>query len=325
MTIPRRGWLLGLATAALAGCGGSAHSTAAAAPSPRFAPYADVTLASGSATVSQARAAHLRALTLAFVVAAGQHDCRATWGGQPLTSVSKGTTAALRSAGITPAISFGGQAGPELARACATTRALTAQYQAVVKTYRPARLDFDIEGAFVGDASANARRWAAIRSVLASSNRAGHPLAVTLTLPVLPTGLDPGSVALVRGALRAGIRPTWINLLAMDYGPDYPSSRSSMSAYAQRAASAARRQLRTSWSAIGVTVMIGVNDTPGETFTLGDAASMSSFAASRGLGALSMWSLNRDRPCPVGTPAGAQDSCSGVAQAPLQFARTLGR
>lgn len=338
MTRPRRvGAVAAFAAVvalAVAGCGAGAHAARSPAPAARasFSPYVDVTVTPAAGLPALARRAGLRSLTLAFVIGR-PHACRATWEGQPLTgTVPPSTVAALGAAGTATVVSFGGRDGPELAQACSTPAALARQYQAVIDTYRPARLDFDIEGASQGDASANARRWAALRTVLTQSARAGRPLPVSLTLPVSPGGLDPEGLTLLRGAVSAGVQPAQIDLLAMDYGPDLPSRTTPMSTYAERSAASAATELRPvygssaglPWSQIAITSMVGRNDTRGETFTLADARRLTAFAGARQLAGLSMWSLGRDRPCPPGTPRAAQATCSGVTQAPLEFARLLG-
>jgi hypothetical protein len=336
-----RSWRSGvpaaLALGTLVGCGaqGRQATTAAVPParalSPSFSPYVDVTLGGGAGAglAAQTQAAGLRSVTLAFVDGR-RGSCRATWGGRPLGSAfSAGDARALRAAGAALVVSFGGRDGLELAQTCPGAAALSAQYQAVVDAYHPARLDFDVEGAAVGDAAANARRWTALLTVLARAARGGAAPAVSLTLPAGPGGLDGSGIAFVRGALAAGVRPAQVNLLAMDYGPGFSGSGVSMSAYAERAAGAASRQLRAfsgaGYGRLGLTVMVGANDTAGETFTLADARTVSAFATGHGVGGLSMWSLGRDRPCPRGSAAGAQPTCSGVAQSPLAFARALGR
>lgn len=51
---------------------------------------------------------------------------------------------------------------------------------------------------------------------------------------------------------------------------------------------------------MGVTPMIGVNDVTSEVFTPADAQLVEDFARSRNLGMLSMWSMARDTPGPLG-------------------------
>jgi chitinase len=75
------------------------------------------------------------------------------------------------------------------------------------------------------------------------------------------------------------------------------------------------------WSRIGATPMIGQNDVDAERFTLDDARGLASFAVEKGLGRVSMWSVNRDAPC-RGTFTNVvvhSNTCSGVAQDPLAF------
>lgn len=74
-----------------------------------------------------------------------------------------------------------------------------------------------------------------------------------------------------------------------------------------------------SWATIGVTPMIGVNDTVPEVFTLQDAQDLLAFARQNGLGRLAMWSANRDQSCPDGPGGAAQPTCSGVDQQPFDF------
>jgi hypothetical protein len=155
---------------------------------------------------------------------------------------------------------------------------------------------------------------------------------VSFTLPVLPSGLDPSALAIVRSAIARGVKITFVNLMAMDYGDSaapQPSGR--MGAYAIQAAGNARRQLRRLYlrasagalqRLIGITPMIGINDVSSETFTLADARRLASYARSNHVGLLSMWQLERDRQCSAPT-ATAQLNCSSVAQRPYQFSRTL--
>ena len=109
-----------------------------------------------------------------------------------------------------------------------------------------------------------------------------------------------------------------------------------MIAPVQRALNATHAQLESvglahgsqaAWSRLGVTVMIGVNDVPGEVFTLADARKLTAFAASRHVARVSTWSINRDAPCgSVFAQTGVlSNTCSGVVQRPLQFTRIFSR
>ncbi|MFB6876897.1 hypothetical protein [Streptomyces sp. NPDC056323] len=120
-----------------------------------------------------------------------------------------------------------------------------------------------------------------------------------------------------------------VNIMAMNYSSSYDGD---MGDYAQQAAEAAHDQLTDvlglsdaeAWRALHITVMIGVNDVAGETFTLSDAASLRAFAERRGVGALSPWAAFRDQECADGNSSKADDTCSGIAQEPGAFAKALG-
>ena len=72
--------------------------------------------------------------------------------------------------------------------------------------------------------------------------------------------------------------------------------------------------------------MVGRNDVKGEIFTLDDAAVLNKFATDKGLGRMSVWSLNRDRTCGANyvTLAIVSDSCSGLDQGNSHFSTVLG-
>lgn len=307
---------------------------AAAARRPAFAPYVDLTQYPSPQLAAIRRSSGLHQLTLAFVTSRGTTACAPAWGGYatlPATGArafDRAAVASLQRSGARAAISFGGQAGAELATTCATPAALAKAYDAVIAAYRPRRIDFDVEGAAVADPASIDRRSRALALVQRT-----HPrLPISLTLPSLPTGLDSDGLRVVRSALRHHVRIAEVNLMTMDYGDAAaPNPQGRMGAYAVAAARHAIAQLRgleprvsarQAAAMIGITPMIGINDVSDEIFTLADARTVAAYAAASGIGLLSMWQIERDRQCaqPVTT---AQDACSGVTQAPYQFARTL--
>ena len=76
---------------------------------------------------------------------------------------------------------------------------------------------------------------------------------------------------------------------------------------------------------VGVTPMIGVNDSPSEIFMPADASQLVKFASSKHLGMLALWSAGRDKQCPGGAKAWAQATCSSVAQSPFEFSKLFKR
>ena len=323
------GWAFALAAVAMAGCGASSGSGVARVWPPGgstiFSPYVDVTLTSPFDLAGVATDAGARSLTLAFVTAAAG-ECRAAWGGQTAIAAPTVLAAAerLRAAGVALRISFGGARGEELAERCRDTSTLQQEYASVLDRYHAVAADLDLEAGALADRAAMARRAEALARLQAQS---GRRLTVSLTLPVSPDGLSAPALAAVRAMVAAGVHLGAVNLLAMDYG--LAAARGRMAAEAILAVRAAHRQLTalggglSSWSSLGVTAMVGVNDVSDEMFTLADARTLARFAEHRGLGLTSIWSLARDEPC-AGSPSVAGATCSGVADPPYAFSRAFG-
>jgi chitinase len=323
----------------------AARADAAARHAPWFAPYVDATL---TPTVAfQDRSANpSRDVVLGFVVAGSTGDagCTPTWGtyktlaGAATSMDLDRRIAQVRGQGGDAVISFGGQANSELAVACDRPEALASAYRSVIDRYSTDTVDFDIEGASLDDAAANLRRAKAIKSVQDDVRAHNGHLAVWLTLPVTPQGLNANALALVRTMLAEKVDLAGINVMAMDFGVASAASNmlraitSSVTAtHDQLVAVYSRAGVRLSakhvWGKLGVTVMIGQNDVARERLSVPAARTVTAFAASHGMARVSMWSLNRDAPCGatfavVGTHS---NFCSGVAQKPLQFTKTFGR
>ncbi len=301
-----------------------------------FAPYVDTSLYPPLNLKTAARASGIRYFSLAFVLSGG--GCNASWGG--VTPVSSERTIApqlksLRALRGDALASFGGANGTELALACPSAESLAAQYQAVITKYKLQRIDFDIEGGAVGDSAANIRRGEAIAILQRSARAAGRKLAVSFTLPVLPTGLTAEGFGLMRATIKTGAKVSIVNGMAMDYGDAAaPNPRGRMGYYAIKVAGSLKSQLHRLypklttarlWAMVGVTPMIGVNDTTSEIFTPSDASQLVKFAASKHLGMLAFWSAGRDKECPGGAKAYAEASCSSIAQSPFAFSKLFKR
>jgi hypothetical protein len=312
--------------------GGPATPTApSGATPPGFVPYVDMTLSSDS-LAGMLSASAVKRYTLAFVVSGG--PCRASWGGYyglDDPTIAR-RIADLQAAGGSAVVSFGGAINQELARTCTTVDALAAQYQAVVDRYGLPDLDFDIEGADQTDAASLERRFEAVAKVQAAGRAAGRPVRVSLTLPVMPYGLTPAGLGVVRAAIASGVDVGTVNVMAMDYfDPALAPYAGRMGNYAVQAATAGQAQLADlypgrseaeRWRMVGVTAMLGINDDPAEVFTTADAAKLTAFAQQRGLGRLSMWSINRDKPCPAPTTR-TENTCSGVPDPAWAFSRAF--
>ncbi|MFJ8541108.1 chitinase [Streptomyces sp. NPDC093586] len=326
--------LLALATAGCSGQDGTADAAGAdgAAPSGSAAPSAAATGTSYapyvSATTASANdaAGSPAAYNLAFVIASGD-DCDPRWNGvQEIGDASVASRVAeLKESGAAVRVSFGGSSGKELAAACDSASALAAAYGEALDAAGATRADFDVEGDALTDAGSVALRSEAI--ALLQKERSG--LEVSFTLPVMPSGLDTPSLALLASANDHGVKVSTVNLMVMNYGESYGGD---MGEYALTSAKAAHTQLRKvfgtsdagAWHGMALTSMPGVNDVAGETFTLADAAEVRAFAEEKGIAWVSMWATFRDRPC--GDDSSSDDAltdCSGVDQESGAFAKAF--
>lgn len=300
----------------------TAATSAAETVSPTVAPYLEMA-GPNVRNLDAAMSAGLRSVTAAFVIG---RNCKPVWDDQQPVAADPAATTAIRTAqgkGAHVIVSFGGASGIDLARSCTNVRKLTAAYQFVVSKFHVKRIDFDVEGTALNPSRQTAsisRRFSAIRAL----ERQNPGLAVSTTIPVGQSGLLSEGLSFLRMAKSSRTRIDLVNLMTMDYGGPVTH----MGAAAIHAAQHAVRQIKSIWprdsyANLGITPMIGVNDSAGEILTLSQARHIVAFAKRHGVGRLAFWSLNRDRHCPAGTPTTAQDSCSGVRQTPEQFTRVF--
>ena len=141
----------------------AARAQAATRHVPWFSPYVDATLTPTLAF--QDRASNPSGdVVLGFVVAGTSDSCTPTWGtyasldGAATTMDLDRRIEQVRGQGGNAMISFGGASNTELAVACDSPEKLESAYRAVVDRYAADTVDFDIEGAALGDTAANVRR-----------------------------------------------------------------------------------------------------------------------------------------------------------------------
>jgi len=294
----------------------------------KFSPYADLSLYPLYNLSSAALTEGTKYFNLAFITEGGG-GCTPEWAGViPITDSSiTSDIAGLRAEGGDVRVSFGGEAGTELASECSSASSLAAAYQSVIKQYSLTDIDFDVEGAAIADTSAINLRNQAI-AILEGEDPG---LQVSYTLPVLPSGLTSQGVALLQNAKADGANIAAVDVMAMDYGSSFPGD---MATLAEEAATATMQQVQSVWTnlstaqayaKIAVTPMIGVNDDSAEIFTLADASSLASWAKTEGLAWLSMWSATRDSACSGGALTYASATCSSVVQSAGAFGQGLGQ
>ena len=291
-----------------------------AATIPEVAPYFETT-GTHTTNLNTAVTQHgLKSFTAAFVLG---KKCVATWDDGSTITTTDAKSALVKkakTAGALPIISFGGQAGNELAKVCTTTANLVTAYTGVINKFGATKIDFDIEGpANVNATAVNTRRFQAIKALETKFPN----LKVSLTLPVGYAGLetakaDGDAVTLLKLAKTQKARIDVINLMTMDYG----DANSHMGTAATTSATKALAQIKKIWSTytygnIGITPMIGLNDTPTETFTYADAETVVAFAKSKGVRRVAFWALNRDQSCGAGDQA--PGTCTNLRQDPLDY------
>ena len=310
---------------------------------PWFAPYVDVTLSPNYQF--QDPALNLASqMYLGFVVALPGTTCTPSWGGAYTLDQATANldldrrTNQVRLEGGSVFASFGGAKNTELAVSCRNAAQLAATYETVVRHYKVAGMDFDLEAENLSDQSAMERRAVAIAQVQrAIKAPGGGPLPVWLTVPVTTDGLGADALRAVDIMLAHHVSLSGLNLMTMDMGSG-TGPKPDMLAWTKDALNAAHVQLASAfaahgvklnaaqiWDHMGATVMIGQNDVGNEVFTLDDAHGLVDFANTTGIDRISMWSLNRDYQCGANfSRVGVlSNTCSGVAQSDLAFSRIL--
>jgi chitinase len=343
---------VGLAAAlSLSGCasgreanGREAEVGQAGSESRWFGGYLDVTIVPGP-SLQDVPSPGRATTVLSFITASPGKPCEASWGGSyDLEQANRrldldSQVDAFRKAGNDIAVSFGGQLGKELAVACTDADALIRAYAGVIDRYGLATVDLDVEGTSAADPAAAQRRADAMAR-LQGSRPPDAPLKIWLTLPVSVHGLTPAAIVSLETMIAARVELAGVNLMTMNFGP--LTHGQSMLDASISAAEGSHRTLagvyeragkpleaEALWRKIGLTPMIGQNDVPDQVFTLEDAEGLNAFAQERGVGRMSMWSLNRDISCNSRgevQPAGvATHSCSGLEGHRGMFAEALGR
>ncbi|WP_133130190.1 chitinase [Legionella yabuuchiae] len=280
-----------------------------------FSPYVDVTLGTvakwDSKTSSMqplglleiAKHSGLKSFHLAFITA--QNGCQGTWNGYPVSTDENGfgvpVFKQLKAQGVELRVALGGLSGTYLAQVCDSTDALYHAYETIIKAYQPDVLDFDVENTMQTNNAQLDRLMEAIKRI-----EQNYPhIKISFTLPVMPYGLVPGvGENVIKRAQLSGLDDYLVNVMAMDYGSSFQEK--TMGEYAIDAGTSTFNQLKALypnqsdeqlWNRVGVTVMIGLNDTIPLNFTLKDVDTLKQFAEEKQMGLLSFWSVTRDYPC----------------------------
>ena len=301
-----------------------------------FAPYVSMSNWPTPNLVQLSGASGATKMVVGFIQA--DANGKPSWGGYTLLEpdATNGQAVAinksisdLQAAGGDAMVSFGGAVGTSLWESY-SARGLSAQaladtYASLADKYHVDHLDFDIEGVALDNQTAVALHSQALKLLQQSR----PDLQIWYTLPVSPTGLYTNSVWAMDSALKAGVKLAGVNVMAMDYGeyaaPTSGANAQTMGTYVIRSAQSTYTQLSTlyakygqtySWSQLGVTPMLGVNDVVSEIFGVSDAQALEDFARTKGMGMISMWSLLRDNP---GTLGQVSEAASGLSNPSNSF------
>jgi len=281
-----------------------------------FAPYVDVTLWPPFDLVACTSQTNQKYFTLAFLVNSNNN---LSWGGYyPLTDLTHiwylDQITNLRAIGGDVIFSFGGASGQEISDVITDVPTLVNVYQNAINLYKMTVIDFDIEGNSFANTIAIDRRNKAL--VILQKNNPN--LLINYTIPILPSGLTQDGKNLINNIKSNNLNVNIINLMTMDYG----SPNINMSDAAISAASSVNQYLQSismTKTKVGITPMIGVNDTPLEIFSLQNANSIVNYAKLNPyIGLLSMWSANRDV-LQTTTSSSASYAQSGVIQNKFDF------
>jgi hypothetical protein len=297
------------------------------------APYVDMGLWPTADLSAMARSTGVGAVTAAFVVQQASAACVPSWGGYADYAVGGNgdflpIISAFQNAGGNVIVSFGGASGSELAELCTSDSSLLAAYKKVIDRYSLSRIDFDIEGSAVANPAANQRRARAVAQLQRDYAAAGKVVQVSLTLPVMPDGLDANGLRTLKEFAAAGVNVTTVNVMAMDYGAGFTS----MGAHAISAAQGTAAQMKTVpafagltnaqlLTRVGITPMLGQNDVPSEVFGVQNAKDVAAWSKANGIGLLAWWEMTRDRPC--GGSYQGLSLCSGVPSPQWAYAQAF--
>lgn len=197
----------------------------------------------------------------------------------------------LRQNGGDVIVSFGGAIGSPLLQ-CADQEKM---YSALLEVYRYTNatyFDFDIEGEEQTETEAIKMLVGALKQLQGAMKN----MRLSLTIPVLPSGLTSEGLGVYKIFVNGGVTLDSVNIMAMDFGQSAAPPGVPMSTYITQSMANTSQQIK-SVALVGVTPMIGLNDDTQESTTLKDAATVATFAKENGYRSIGMWSVDRDHPC----------------------------
>ena len=300
-------------------------------PARVFAPYMYIGAGDEFKLTDCDDACGLKHYTLAFIIARQEGSGKdvkflkePSWDGRmPMErNLYMDQIEAIRKRGGDVIMSFGGEAGRELAIVEEDPAALEADYQSVIDRYHFTWLDFDIEGTNLSkNPQASERR----NAVLAALQKKNPGLIISYTLPVDPDGISKSSQALLADAKSKGVNVHSANLMVMFFGKEFIGKGRSEGELGIDSANAAYAQIQKidPEIKIGLCPCLGRNGSADEVFTEDDARTLKAFAdKTPWVCSLHYWSINDDAAARRRKRSGTRPATTEAArQEPWAFAR----
>lgn len=282
---------------------GLAFTARAAWPERVFAPYMYIGQGDNFKLTECADACGLKHYTLAFIIARqdghgknAKYFTEPSWDGNvPIDQdLYHDQIDTIRKRGGDVIMSFGGEAGKEMANVIDDPAALEAAYQKVIDQYKFTWLDFDVEGNNLDKGKLDSERR---NTALAHLQKKNRGLIISYTLPVDPNGLSDASLALITDAKGKGVKVHSVNLMVMYFGKDFINKGKSEGELGIESAQAAYAQIHKidRKIRIGLCPCLGRNGSADEVFGLEDAKTLKAFAdKTPWVCSLHYWSINDD-------------------------------
>lgn len=257
----------------------------------------------------------IKYFNLAFIQACGTQivDNKVKWAWAGLSVLSEGSTDEqylgmkqsikdFREMGGEVIISFGGRDGVALWQATKDSDILANTYKEIVEGYGCTRIDLDIEegGQEIEANKVNAK---AIKKLQEETG-----VEVTLTLPVLPSGLTKTQTDVLEVYLTAGVDVKMVNIMAMCFGSNALEEGENYGTGSVRAIDSTMRQIKEyykkycgvfltdaeAYRKVGVTTSIGYEGASEPLFLPDWTELVTEHAIDKEIGMNSFWSINRD-------------------------------
>ncbi|GIH28992.1 chitinase [Acrocarpospora phusangensis] len=258
----------------------------------------------------------VRSFTMAFILSGG--GCVPRWdGSRPLTGgTDQSTINAIKAAGGSVQVSFGGWSGNKLGPNCSTPAAYAGAVQQVINAVGPAVVDFDIENT---DEFSNYTVQDRILNGLKIVKQNNPNVKIAVTIGTGLNGPTGDGIRLINQARALNVPIDNYTIMPFNFG-----GHGNMYQATVNASEGLKNALKAAWgwtdaqayARMGISGMNGSSD-QGEITTTGTWTQIRDWARSKGLSRFAFWSVNRDRPC----SGGLNDTCSGTPQANWDFTR----